>query len=101
MAPKDCLGNAVHSNSVAPAFAAVSELLGETVSIGTLVLRSRPKFAGSGNRVLPRSPLLPSNPSTGSNRDHFLQDDFTGTNPAVEPDSFRSRPSGQNDLHGC
>jgi len=33
--------------------------------------------------------LLPVCPSTGSNRDHFLQADFTGLIPPRKSDSFR------------
>src|SRR4029077_16022295 len=32
--------------------------------------------------------LLRSCPSTGSNHDHLLQDDFTGLIPSWKPDSF-------------
>src|ERR1700683_2660319 len=42
----------------APAFAAVSK---DNLTWDT-ALRSRPKFASGCNRVLPRSPLLPSSP---------------------------------------
>ena len=42
----------------APAFEAVTK---DNLNWDT-ALRSRPKFAGGCNRVLPRSPLLPSSP---------------------------------------